>query len=540
MIAEARQGVKMRYPSWCVPGDAGRCWAFPCCPYRISWMKDENLPGQLSGIQPPLNQATGSAINSQSMKITGFTLCIIVFILSLSLTALCYFPATNAWFVLDDYLWLEEESISEVLQHFHGSWGHCTAYRPIIRFSFALDCMVFGDDPFGWHMHNFILHACNATLLFILVWLVRKNYTEAVLIAVLFSTSPWAHENIAWISGRTHLLGGLFYLAALVALIKLCQERSSRYWVFLILSSVFFLLGLMSYEALFSFPLIAGLLLLSMKKKIRPRTGFLLAGYYVLLLLLFTVFRYSVLGQQWGATNPHYHHLVAGSMANAGEVVRIFFGHFRIMWFSALIVAGVFAVNVFKNNLKYISAFAMLSLSGLTLYLPFILVEGVAFRFLYLVQAVYLALVVQALISLVGHYPKLTWAFWVMFLCLVLANCKVSMALAQEWKMAGVISRSIPAAIKEIYPEKPKGYDFILSNVPDTIGHAGVFISYLDLAVRREYVEFDGTVYRTRDIAPDPLFLKRYEHPAKFFAFNKETTTLVEISREQWVSGLDR
>jgi protein O-mannosyl-transferase len=100
------------------------------------------------------------------------------------------------------------------------------ATRPIVNFSYAIDRAVWGPSPFGFHLTNVLLHMANVALLFVLVQRLaadrrrRKPATApdpqvvALTAAVLFAVHPMMTEAVGYISGRSEVLCGTFFLGA--------------------------------------------------------------------------------------------------------------------------------------------------------------------------------------------------------------------------------------------------------------------------------------------------------------------------------------
>ena len=140
---------------------------------------------------------------------------------ALALTLIAWGPALDGWFLLDDYRWvLPSDRSFDVLRSFVSTWGHGVAYRPVMRVSFWADLQAFGWNAWAWHLHNLVLHAVNVTLLWSLIRAATSMPAPAFAVAALFAVSPLGHENIAWISGRTHLLGVTFLLLSANLLLR--------------------------------------------------------------------------------------------------------------------------------------------------------------------------------------------------------------------------------------------------------------------------------------------------------------------------------
>jgi protein O-mannosyl-transferase len=88
------------------------------------------------------------------------------------------------------------------------------------RPTFTAWCIVIfklaGDDPFGWHLANILLHlgVCLLAFAFLLRWGVPTLW--ATVSTLLFAVHPVHTESVAWISGSPDLLFSFFFLASLI------------------------------------------------------------------------------------------------------------------------------------------------------------------------------------------------------------------------------------------------------------------------------------------------------------------------------------
>lgn len=86
-------------------------------------------------------------------------------------------------------------------------------YRPVTSLSFALEWLVFGEDPFGYHLLNILGHSLVCLLLFLLL-LEFAPLLPAFLGATVFALHPVHTEAVANIVGRGELYSAFFFLLA--------------------------------------------------------------------------------------------------------------------------------------------------------------------------------------------------------------------------------------------------------------------------------------------------------------------------------------
>src|SRR5215510_1460736 len=108
--------------------------------------------------------------------------------------------------------------------------GH---YQPLSWMTFALDYLIWGMDPFGYHLTNLVLHAANAALFYLLALRLISLASlrplsandlglriAAVFAALLFSIHPLRVESVAWATDRRDLLSGLFFLITILCYVQ--------------------------------------------------------------------------------------------------------------------------------------------------------------------------------------------------------------------------------------------------------------------------------------------------------------------------------
>ena len=107
-------------------------------------------------------------------------------------------------------------------------------FRPVVNLSFAIDHALWGLNPVGFHLTNLLLHAVNVVLVFLLVirmvrdvaarprgrWEIRPESARLVGLAVsaLFAVHPMMTEAVGYVSGRSDVLMGTFFLLAVLAM----------------------------------------------------------------------------------------------------------------------------------------------------------------------------------------------------------------------------------------------------------------------------------------------------------------------------------
>ena len=145
-----------------------------------------------------------------------------------------YAPALSGPFFLDDYDLLEAFSTVR-----SGGWRSIVGTgRPLLMLTFIANHRLSGfGEPFGFHLTNVLLHCLNAVLLWrFLATLFAPGRFDDILppaarsvliygVPLLFLTSPIQTESVSYVSSRSEVLAGTFYLATLWVFASPLREK---------------------------------------------------------------------------------------------------------------------------------------------------------------------------------------------------------------------------------------------------------------------------------------------------------------------------
>ena len=196
-------------------------------------------------------------------------------------TALVFLPAlANGFLVWDESSLLLRNPWYRGLRPSNIAWMFTTRlmghWMPLNWLSFGLDYALWGMNPVGYHLTNVVLHAANAAVFYavalrLLGLALPERLTAdrgrlrlgALAAALLFSLHPLRVESVAWVTERRDVLSGLFYLLAILAYLRYCEDRTVGrpsggrfYWAALALCA----LALLSKAMAVSLPVILLLL----------------------------------------------------------------------------------------------------------------------------------------------------------------------------------------------------------------------------------------------------------------------------------------
>ena len=131
-----------------------------------------------------------------------------------------------------------------------------TYFRPATLYSLALDWAASPRDPRAFHRTNVILYALACLFLWLFAAELSGRPTAAAAGAVLYALHPAHPENVAFISGRTDVLSGLFLFAAFWVAVRFGPRIRSP-WRKLLPAAVVLLPSLYAKEiGLFAVPLL--------------------------------------------------------------------------------------------------------------------------------------------------------------------------------------------------------------------------------------------------------------------------------------------
>lgn len=166
-------------------------------------------------------------------------------------------------------------------------------YRPILVTSFAIDHLLWGKNPIGYHLTSILLHAANGILIYLLLNTLFGNKTISFLTAVLFIVHPVQSEAIAYGSGRTDPLSAFFGLSSLLSYLYFVKEKGSAriYWM----SIIFFILGLLAKESMIVLPVL--LVLCDFVSQKKPKRDLVIVNTlpFFILALVYIFLRLTIL-----------------------------------------------------------------------------------------------------------------------------------------------------------------------------------------------------------------------------------------------------
>jgi tetratricopeptide (TPR) repeat protein len=143
--------------------------------------------------------------------------------------------------------------------------GH---YQPLSWITLGLDYVIWGMNPFGYHLTSLLLHAANALVFyFVTVRLLSLAFSlsaddfslrwGAALAALLFAIHPLRVESVVWATERRDVLSGLFFVLAILFYLRaVTAETKANYHKWFVLTLAVYVFSLLSKAVGISLPVV--------------------------------------------------------------------------------------------------------------------------------------------------------------------------------------------------------------------------------------------------------------------------------------------
>lgn len=199
---------------------------------------------------------------------------------------LVYLPSLSLGFTeLDDTIFIKEfrafnEDTSNLIAAFSRGLFDAVKdpyYRPLFSDAMILNYQMSGEEPFGYHLVNVLLHMGVVLMLYRLLLRLGITAANSFYLSVIFAVHPVLTQAVTWIPGRNDTLLALFVVPFLSQSLLYAESGRAKS---LLLSGLFLLLAFFTKEtAVFAAP--AAFCLLVLYKGVRWNDKNMLVQYGV-------------------------------------------------------------------------------------------------------------------------------------------------------------------------------------------------------------------------------------------------------------------
>jgi hypothetical protein len=163
-------------------------------------------------------------------------------VLLIGLTVIFFLPALHG-----EFLHWDDDGLYVYNSYFRGfraanfQWMCTTVWyghwQPLTWVSCALDYIVWGMNPRGWHATNLLLHVINSVLVYLLCLAFLKKregcYVLAALAALFWAGHPLRVEVVVWLATRGYVLCTLFCLLTVLSYLRVAEQKRYPFFVLL-------------------------------------------------------------------------------------------------------------------------------------------------------------------------------------------------------------------------------------------------------------------------------------------------------------------
>ncbi|HZX47880.1 MAG TPA: tetratricopeptide repeat protein [Nitrospirota bacterium] len=215
------------------------------------------------------------------------------FVIIAAVSILIYANSLNNAFQYDDQVYLEENSniktigLRDIFLNPSSLFAPNTTsghYRPLVLLMHVMNYRIHGLTPRGYHIVNLAFHVGSAMLLYLIIKSISNllpltsNFYIALTAALIFAVHPFNSEAVNYITARSSLMSGFFYLLSFYFWVRFrggkTEVRSKKLEIrskmsvegfsnFLPLTSYFylasllaFLFGILSKEIVITLPVV--------------------------------------------------------------------------------------------------------------------------------------------------------------------------------------------------------------------------------------------------------------------------------------------
>jgi len=345
-------------------------------------------------------------------------------------------------------------------------------FRPVASVSHLIDYTLWKSNPLPYHVHNVVLYAVLAVLLYVLYAAFFRHAWAAFCGALIFTLEPCHYMTVRWIASRNDIICAVFLVASLIFYLRFFEKRRPLPGLFFILS---YILALCTKEISFIFPVLILIHDLIRFKNLKAA----LTGQWKVYLLLFIInvsyflfYQANGYGSYWygerllrdypidffKATGLYLAALFYGGvLASVGPDFVTRYWYVLVLQFS---VAAYITYRIWKERDRFpeISLFIV----WMVLPLPFIVVPPINDRLLLIPSIGYAYLAALAIFML----KRKGLAYFFLVIALVLPPITNIIQARQFDKVLQTEYEALYSAVDEIIPRKTTADRLFILNFP--------------------------------------------------------------------------
>lgn len=217
-----------------------------------------------SNVEVRKQKPTTKAVSRQASFFTETKWTVVLCILLAVGTIALYWPVLGHSFIInyddEDYV-TANAHVQSGLSWNTVKWAFTSTFasnwHPLTWLSHALDCQLFGLDPWGHHLDNLLLHAASVVLLFLLLVWMTKRIGPSAFAAALYAVHPLNVETVSWVAERKNVLSNFFLFATIAAYVWYARRPGWRRYLLVV---ALFAAGLMAKPMVITLPFVLLLL----------------------------------------------------------------------------------------------------------------------------------------------------------------------------------------------------------------------------------------------------------------------------------------
>ncbi len=101
-------------------------------------------------------------------------------------------------------------------------------YQPITMLCYAVEYTLAGLQPFTYHLFGILIHAVNASLVYLFFKQLQPNSAVALVVALLFALHPSQTESVSWVAEQKTVVSACFYLIAMLQYLRYKECPSNK------------------------------------------------------------------------------------------------------------------------------------------------------------------------------------------------------------------------------------------------------------------------------------------------------------------------